>query len=142
RIFGFIKRHKIITAVVILAIIGAVFYLTRGEKEVKGDFVTVTKTDVVQEVDVTGRIEPAEKVELTPLASGKVVAINAKRGDKVSAGQVLVQVDDADLRVRLQKQQLNLRRAQLALEEVERGPKDASRLQSENDLSRAYEDKF
>jgi RND family efflux transporter MFP subunit len=68
--------------------------------------------------------------------------VNVKVGDTVSAGEVLVKVDDTDLRIRLQKQLLSLRRAELALDEALKGPKDASRLRSENDLERAYEDRI
>ena len=140
--FNLIKRHKIITAVICIAIISVVIFFVRKKPVVKGDFVTVTKTNVVQEVDVTGRIEPAEKVALTPESSGKISAVNVAIGDKVQAGEVLVQIDDTDLRIRLQKQQLSVKRAQLALEEAQKGPKDATRLQSENDLERAYEKRF
>lgn len=126
----------------LLVLIGVVLFLFRPKEEVKGDFVTLAKTNVVQEVDVTGRIEPAEKVELAAESSGKISAVNVKVGQAVSAGDVLVKIDDTDLRIRLQKLQLSLRRAQLALEEAERGPNDASRLESQNDLERAYEDKF
>lgn len=141
-LINFIKNHKILLTLAIVIAAGVVFALTRGAKEVQGDFITLRKTDVVQEIDVTGRVEPAEKVELTPESAGKVNAINVKVGDEVSAGDVLVQIDSTDLRIRLQKQQLALKRAQLAFEEAQKGPKDVSRLQSENDLARAYEDKF
>lgn len=142
RLFGLIKRHKILTGIALLILIGVAFFLLRPKPAVKGDFITLSKANVVQEVDVTGRIEPAEKVDLTAESSGKVSAVNVKAGQKVMAGDVLVQIDDADLRIRLQKLQLSLRRAQLAFDEAQKGPKDASRLQSENDLERAYESRF
>ncbi len=142
RIFGFIKRHKIWTAIIVLAVIGLALFLTRPKPQSTEDYITLAKTDVVQEVDVTGRIEAAEKVQLMPETSGKIAAVNVKVGDKVSAGQVLVQIDSSDLQIRLAKQQLELRRAELALREVERGPNRSSRLESENNLERAYESKF
>jgi RND family efflux transporter MFP subunit len=141
-IINFLKNHKIISGLAIIIIAGVIFVLTRGGEKVQGDFVTLAKTDVIQEVDLTGRIEPAEKVELTSESSGKVKSVNVKVSDAVSAGDVLVQVDDTDLRIQLQKQQLTLHRAQLALDEAQKPAKTATQLQSQNDLERAYEDRF
>ncbi|HEY4370929.1 MAG TPA: efflux RND transporter periplasmic adaptor subunit [Burkholderiales bacterium] len=47
-------------------------------------------------------------VQVTPQIAGTVVAINADDTDKVTAGQPLVQLDDADARVALDQAEANL----------------------------------
>lgn len=137
---GFIKRHKILTAVAIVVIAIVAFVLLRPKPPLQGDFITLAKTSVVQEVEVTGRTEPAEKVDLAAESSGRVSGVLVSVGRQVAAGDTLVRVDDTDLRIQLQRDQLELRRAELALEEAQKG--SAEDVTSQNDLARAYEAKI
>lgn len=50
------------------------------------------------------------QVQITPLVTGTVVAINADDGMRVERGQLLVQLDPADTQVALQQAQANLAR--------------------------------
>ncbi len=50
------------------------------------------------------------QVQITPLISGTVVAINADDGMRVARGQLLVQLDPADTEVALQQAEANLAR--------------------------------
>jgi membrane fusion protein (multidrug efflux system) len=50
------------------------------------------------------------QVQITPLVTGTVVAINADDGMRVERGQLLVQLDPADTEVALQQAQANLAR--------------------------------
>ena len=76
------------------------------------------KTETVQtgpidaSVSATGNIEPRAQAELRFAANGTVTEILVKPGDKVVAGQPLARVDDADLKLSLDKAQADLRQAQ------------------------------
>lgn len=64
----------------------------------------VVKPQKIENVLVTnGSILPNEEINLRSETSGQVVRINFTEGSKVSKGQVLVQIDDSELRPRLQK---------------------------------------
>jgi len=52
---------------------------------------------------------------------GNVVALHAREGDRVKAGQVLVEIDDRDVQAQVRRAEAGLREAEQALEEVERG---------------------
>src|SRR5690606_22869910 len=74
-------------------------------------------------LSVTGSIEPNEQVEIRGEISGRVRSISFKEGSKVSKGQVLLKVDDSELRAQLAQAQTrqklaseNERRAGLLLE--------------------------
>lgn len=61
------------------------------------EFVRVGRRDIVQEVDVTGRVTPDEFVDLAFERSGKVVSVNVKVGDRVKKGQRLAVLNASDL---------------------------------------------
>ena len=54
----------------------------------------------------TGTVLANEEVTLVPEIAGKIVSINFKEGSKVSKGELLVKISDADLQAQLKKLQL------------------------------------
>ncbi len=54
-------------------------------------------------VKVTGTLSPSVSTQLSSQAGGKVEAVNARPGDAVSAGDVLVQVDTENLTLQLRR---------------------------------------
>ncbi|MCB0766753.1 MAG: efflux RND transporter periplasmic adaptor subunit [Flavobacteriales bacterium] len=59
----------------------------------------------------TGSLLPNEEVELRSEVSGRVTHIGFEEGRKVSAGQVLVHINDDDLQAQLRKAEANLKLA-------------------------------
>lgn len=66
-------------------------------------------------INVTGSILANESVELTSELTGKISRIYFKEGDKVQKGDVLVRIDDEELRAQLEK----LKHTKRLYEEVE-----------------------
>lgn len=64
---------------------------------------------IVAEVMGTGTLEPRVQVTLGPKISGRITQLLADQGDRVKKGQLLVTLDDGDLR-----QQVEMARAELA----------------------------
>jgi len=60
----------------------------------------------------TGTVLPNEKVELSPEAAGKVSGIYFKEGGYVKAGQLLIKLNDADLKAQINKAKVNLKLAE------------------------------
>ena len=54
----------------------------------------------------TGTVLANEEVTLMPEMAGKIVSINFKEGSKVTKGELLVKISDADLQAQLKKLQL------------------------------------
>ncbi len=71
-------------------------------------------TELASAISVTGTVEPDRKVMLASQIPGKVAAVTADEGDRVSAGQVLVRLDDSDLRVQVAQAQAAVQAAQAA----------------------------
>jgi membrane fusion protein (multidrug efflux system) len=65
--------------------------------------VTVAPAPFVETVTATGSLRADESIELQPEISGKIVAINFSEGAHVQKGDLLVKLNDADLRGTLQR---------------------------------------
>jgi HlyD family secretion protein len=71
----------------------------------------VQKASVPRAVDVVGTLAAVDQVTVSSEADGRVQKINADLGDRVRAGQVLIQLDDEKQRYALEQQQAALARA-------------------------------
>src|SRR5205814_9619712 len=63
---------------------------------------------------VSGYIVNRERIELSPRFIGMVKWIGGKKGDTVTNGQVVVRLDDAEQKARLQEAERRLANAQVA----------------------------
>jgi multidrug efflux pump subunit AcrA (membrane-fusion protein) len=81
---------------------------------------TVEQGDVVRRLQVTGRVVPVTEEELFFRTNGRIKNVNVKRGDDVTAGQVLAELEMPELERQLQAAQLELNRtkAQIAKAEI------------------------
>ncbi len=67
----------------------------------------VVKTEKLSnQITASGTIRANEDVQLQPELSGKIVQINFKEGSKVSKGQLLIKINDADFQAQYKKLQL------------------------------------
>jgi membrane fusion protein (multidrug efflux system) len=72
-------------------------------KPVRVDVETVKGQRYAETLAATGTLLAQEGVELQAEANGRVVRINFKEGSKVRAGELLVKLNDADLRASLDR---------------------------------------
>ncbi|MDO8265116.1 MAG: efflux RND transporter periplasmic adaptor subunit [Candidatus Parcubacteria bacterium] len=109
------NRYFIASAAVIIVIIGLASILG-GSKKPAVDFVLAKRENIVQEVNVTGRVKPAETINLAFEKTGKISVIYVNVGDKVKAGQILSALQNSDVIAQLSqyKAALNVQKAELA----------------------------
>jgi HlyD family secretion protein len=120
---GFVSR----TALIVLALLvigvfvgGWLYYRGRGVET--RDLVMVTRGTILQEVSATGRIESEASADLGFEKGGKISMVRNAVGDRVSSGQVLVELESGDLVASLDKakadlatQEADLAKAQVVL---------------------------
>ncbi|WP_162052100.1 efflux RND transporter periplasmic adaptor subunit [Pontibacter pamirensis] len=116
--------NKTVKILLILAALAAVTYLIvnkalTGEEapnnmaggpmaqNVAVDVFVVSPTAYQNRITSTGTVLPNEDVELRSEIAGRVTNINFKEGARVKKGQLLLTVNDADMRAQLQKLQSN-----------------------------------
>jgi membrane fusion protein, multidrug efflux system len=69
--------------------------------------------------EIAARLDWSERLELGTPVSGLVTRINAEPGQRVSRGDVLVQMDDRGIRAQLDEDEAQVRRLELARAEAE-----------------------
>lgn len=69
---------------------------TRASREVVR-VLTLGEEEIARSVEYTSTLEPFNEVHLAPSTPGKIEAIRVEIGDRVNKGDVLIQMDDAQL---------------------------------------------
>lgn len=71
--------------------------------------VAASQGEVVATVEVTGALVPVRTVNVSSKLSGQVKAVKANVGDRVQAGQLLVEIDTRELQAQLQQAEAAVR---------------------------------
>jgi HlyD family secretion protein len=61
-------------------------------KPLEVEFAKVKKTDIVERVSASGRVQPEVEVKLSPDVSGEIISLNVAEGDSVVKGQLLLKI--------------------------------------------------
>src|SRR5213592_2181159 len=99
------KRTKIILGVVGLLVVlfVAMGFIRRKYKDVaRVTTAKVEKIDLVSKVTANGKIQAKRKVDMSALVMGQIVNLAVKEGDHVKKGQLLLQIDRAQLAAQAQ----------------------------------------
>jgi multidrug resistance efflux pump len=70
-------------------------------------------------IEATGGLAADEQTDVAPAVGGRVVAVGVDLGSYVQRGAVLVRLDDADARLRVEQSQAQLAQAQAAVRQAE-----------------------
>lgn len=76
---------------------------TRGRQPIVVDGIIVGFSEYERTITIPGTILPNEWVELRSEMAGKIVELNITEGARVSKGQLLARINDADIRALLQR---------------------------------------
>lgn len=111
-----LKRKS--TYVILALIAGGVVWLQYRQarrEQPEYEIATVERRDLVQSVEVTGEIKPAERIELAFDRNGTVSTINVTVGTTVKEGEVLAELKNDDVRFAVRNAQAALTKAKAAL---------------------------
>ena len=102
------------------------------------EVLNISRRDLVESLSLVGSLAPNETAQLRAEISGQVRAVRFNEGERVSNGQVLLQIDDAELRAQLAQAEagyrlaeLNLKRSQDLTEARSMSQAEADRVKSE-----------
>lgn len=117
-----IKKSRLIVFLLIIILGGVAFYFYfGGNKKTQYEFAVAKRTNIIQEVDVTGKVRAAKDVDLAFEKGGRVEAVYAEVGEKVGTGQVLVVLEHGDISAQLLAAQANVKVQKAKLDELRRG---------------------
>ena len=96
-----IRQKWVLVAVTLgLLLIGALLLQQHGTPV---QVVPVLRTNLLQSVVATGRLNAPARIELAAEVTATVLAVQVREGDQVKAGQWLVRLSDAEARAALQQ---------------------------------------
>jgi HlyD family secretion protein len=134
-------RRYLVGAAVVVAVGGVVWSSMASGGSRKGVAVEVekvTRREVVARVKASGEINPKRKVEIQSKVIGEIMSLPVREGDRVTAGQVVVEIEKAtyeaardQAKAALDQSTVNLERARAELANTELSLKRTSGLHAE-----------
>jgi HlyD family secretion protein len=114
------RRTRIIiisaVVVVLVLIVGVAVAFSHGSSKIDpSKLAKVEKGDLAKSVVATGKVEPITKVEVKSKASGIVKKLYVEYGDRVKKGQLLAQLDKAEIEAGVEQSRAALLAAQANL---------------------------
>ena len=104
------KRIYWVVGVILLVLVGAGVLIaakTGGTKIDQSKLAKVEKGDLAKSVVATGKIQPITQVEIKSKASGIVKKLYVEYGDRVKQGQILADLDKAEIEAQVRSQKAN-----------------------------------
>lgn len=134
----FLRPIFFIPAIILAGIVLFMIFSSRSGAEY--EFIEVAKGLIAEKVSVTGKIKPADEVNLAFENSGKITRVNGKVGDKVKAGQVILELDTRELNAKLLEASANVEANTAKLNELKRGTRQEELQIKETELKKAEQD--
>src|SRR5678816_2275000 len=112
-------RTKIVIAVLVVLIAGAVvganiYY--RRDRGVQVATEAIRARDLEAIVSASGKIQPKRQVNISANTMGKVTRLSVQEGQRVKAGQFLLEIDPRSLAGQLERGQASVAAAQSSLQ--------------------------
>ncbi|MCX7781343.1 MAG: efflux RND transporter periplasmic adaptor subunit [Negativicutes bacterium] len=125
KLWSTVNKHKkglLLGLAAILAIPAGIYWQSAGTKATSAPVQTVTveRGDVLSVVAATGSIQPLNSVDISSKITAQIKEVKVKENDEVKAGQVLVILEDDDLRPQLVQAQERVANAAANLERNQR----------------------
>lgn len=119
------KNNKILFIIggVVIALFALAFIARKagwvgGEKPTEVVFTKVVKTEIVERVSASGKVQPVIEVKISPQVSGEVIELDVIEGDSVVANKLLARIKPDFLRSALDRTSANLNTQRAQLEQV------------------------
>jgi HlyD family secretion protein len=137
------KRDWLIVSgvIAVIIVVSAVLLIARpgqgsqaaGEAETVEAFIG----DLSSSATASGQVRPRKEAMLSVENPGRVVAVNARVGDEVQAGEILMELDSSDLALNLAAAEQNLHLKEANLAELLEEPSEAELASAEANVASA-----
>ncbi len=125
----------VIGAVAAIVILGAFVSMRRGEVQIRAE--RAVRGSISSTITTNGKIEPIDGFEAHAPAPTTVKRVLVREGDRVKAGQLLLQLDDDAARAQAAKALAQLKASQADLQAVRAGGTHEEVLTTRSDLVKA-----
>jgi len=113
-------RRKWILVVIALLVIGggaSAFFARRGDTGVSVTAENIQKRDLEAIVSASGKIDPKKTVNISAQSMGRVTQLAVREGDRVKAGQFLLQIDPVNAEAAVRRDEASVQGAVTGLEQ-------------------------
>jgi HlyD family secretion protein len=136
---GFFQRHRL--AVILIGVVAAVIvlaaFISTRRSVVPIRVEQVTRQTITSFISTNGKIEPVQNFEAHAPGPATVKSVLVHEGDPVRAGQLLVQLDDAEARAAAARALAQLRAAESDLHAIQQGGTREEVLTTQAQLAKA-----
>src|SRR5690242_1470882 len=136
------RRHVwrfALIAVVAVIVLAAFISSRSGSVPVRAD--RVTRQDLVTSISTNGKVEPIQLFEPHSPTPTTVKKIYVREGQHVKAGEMLMQLEDADVRAQLARAQAQLKGAEADQHAIQSGGTQEEVLNTRSELVKAQTDR-
>ena len=110
-------RRPLLWGALLLAIASGAFFVVRARGP-SVPCVRVVQHDLEQHLVASGRVMAPAKLEVAAVTTGLVTGVFASEGDPVKAGDLLVQLDDAEARAELARSEARVAEARARAQQI------------------------
>jgi multidrug efflux pump subunit AcrA (membrane-fusion protein) len=149
---AYMLAHKIISAVVLVVVLGGGYYMYAKATSTTGQtryvLGTASTSTIIAVVSESGQISASNSVDIKPKVTGTITWVGVKEGQKVSAGQALMTIDSTTARQQYNDDKQSLAAAELQYQKDEASApidfqKDQTALtNAQQDLTDEYSNAF
>lgn len=136
-------KHFLVSAVATLILLGGckekpdATSAARGGSAQVVEVTPIHRRDLAETINLVGSLQPNESAEIRAEVSGVVQSIQFEEGQRVAAGDVLLKIDDAELRAQSEQVAARYRLAELNVTRSENLSQSRTIPQSEYDRARS-----
>ena len=106
------KALMIVAAIVVIGVVATLFLSNSDDETLEVQTATIGRETIVQKVNATGRIQPKTQVRISADVSAKIMTLHVEEGDRVEAGQLLVELDRERYEAAVEREEANVRSVQ------------------------------
>jgi len=115
------KIRNTFIVLILISAVAAYFYLNyRSSKEIRVMIAEAASRDLTQTISYAGSINAAQYVQIGSKIAGRVSAVLFNELDEVQRGQVLIKLEDAEIKAQLRQVQEALNQAKINLVNIEK----------------------
>jgi len=116
-----VSRKKWILLVLVLVILGgsaAAYFARQGEVGIRVAAESIQQRDLEAIVSASGKIDPKKTVNISAQSMGRVTQLAVNEGDRVKAGQFLLQIDPVAAQSAVRRDEASVAGARTSLEQA------------------------
>lgn len=132
------KKYLVWAGIIIGILLLGMWWNSRSSNKEEQNTTTVKRGEVIQEVSITGRVEPTTSVKLGFEKSGRILHVYARTNQRVSQGSLLAELESSSAQATLLEYEARLAELKRGARPEEITIKETELAKYEQDLINAY----